>query len=265
MATVASEHYLAGRLDEAVAAATAAVKAAPGDAAARMHLAEMLCFAGDLDRADKQLDAVMNQDTSAGLVVALFRHLVRAEQARRQFHAEGRVPEVVANPSEDVKLRLEASVHLRQNDLAKAGELLHQAEEKRQRVSGTCDGQAFDDIRDLDDLTASVMEVLTANGKYYWVPFTQLLSVQFRKPERPKDLLFRAAHIEVTEGPGGDVYIPALSHGTHAHPHGPTRLGRATDWTDGGGPVRGIGLRTFLVGDGAKTIMEMQKLTFKHE
>jgi type VI secretion system protein ImpE len=41
------------------------------------------------------------------------------------------------------------------------------------------------------------------------------------------------------------------------------RLGRFTDWRGGDGePVRGVGQRTFLVGQESRTILEIQEITF---
>jgi type VI secretion system protein ImpE len=263
-ATAAREHYQAGKLDEAVSEALKSVKEAPTDPGRRHLLAELLCFSGDLERADTQLDALSHQQPDVIPALALFRHLIRAEQHRRQFYSEGRVPEFVGLPSEDLKLRLEASIRLREGKTAEAAALLEQAEAGRPRVAGECDGKAFADFRDLDDLTASFFEVATANGKYFWIPFEKVELLEFKSPARPRDLLWRSAHIQVREGPDGEVYLPTVYAGTHAAGDSAAKLGRATDWTGGeGAPTRGVGLRTFLVGEEDKTILQIQKMTFK--
>lgn len=46
----AADDFQAGRLREAVAAQTEAVRQHPDDPARRVFLAELLCFAGDLPR-----------------------------------------------------------------------------------------------------------------------------------------------------------------------------------------------------------------------
>src|SRR5689334_9834599 len=61
----AQEHYRAGHLQEALAAATADVKSHPADTTRRGFLCELLCFAGDWERADRQLDALAQQDPEA--------------------------------------------------------------------------------------------------------------------------------------------------------------------------------------------------------
>jgi type VI secretion system protein ImpE len=260
--TKAREHYEAGDLKQAVAAALEDVRNHPEDVGRRGLLAELLCFAGELERADRQLDALGHQEPQVAVGVALFRHLIRAEQARQQFFAEGRLPEFLDQPAPAVRLHLEASIHLREGRPAEAAQLLAQAEEQRPHAKGTCDGQAFDDLRDLDDLVAPVFEVLTSNGKYYWIPLERVDLVEFRPPARPRDLLWRRAHMVVRGGPDGEVYLPTLYAGTAAAADDRARLGRVTEWQGGGGaPVRGVGQRTYLVGEDARPMMEVKEIT----
>jgi type VI secretion system protein ImpE len=255
----AREHYQAGQLKEAIAAQTAEVKQHSADAGRRGFLCELLCFAGDLERADTQLDALSSLDPQAAMGISLFRQLIRAEQARRQFYTDGRLPEFLEQPTPVLRLHLEASIRLREGQPAEAARLLAQAEEQRPKPTGECDGQAFADFRDLDDLTASFFEVLTSNGKYYWVPIERVELLELRDLSRPRDLLWRRARMIVRDGPDGEVYLPTLYAGSHADEDERVRLGRATEWRGGdGAPVRGVGLRTFLVGDEARTILEMK-------
>ena len=65
----AGDLFKAGRLEEALAAANAAVKAAPTDLGRRVLLAELLLASGNLERADVILDAAGQLDPSAATVV----------------------------------------------------------------------------------------------------------------------------------------------------------------------------------------------------
>ncbi len=258
-----SELYQAGQLAEAIAAATGDVKKHPADINRRGFLCELLCFGGQLERVDKQLETITQQDPQAAVGISLFRQLVRAEIARQQFFDEGRVPEVVDQPSPVIELHLQASIALREGDRAKAAELLDAAEEQRAAVIGTCDDAPFDDFRDLDDLCAPIFEVLTSTGKYYWIPVEKVESIEFRQPKRPRDLLWRPAQMIVRGGPDGEVYLPTIYPGTSKTGDDALSLGRATDWREAEGePVRGVGLRTFLVGEEDKTILQIGKIDF---
>jgi type VI secretion system protein ImpE len=260
----AKECYEAGRLAEAVQEALNEVKRFPAEIHRRSFLCELLCFAGDLERADKQLDLIAVQDPDAVIGVSLFRQLMRAEQARRDFFAQGRLPEFVDVPTELQKLHLQASIFLREGELARATELLVQAEEQRPPCTGSCDGQPIDDFRDMDDVVASSLEVFTTNGKYYWIPLDRVESIEFHPPKYPRDLIWRAAQMVVRGGPEGEVYLPALYVDSYRNEDERIQLGRATDWVgDENEAVRGVGQRMFLVGDEDRAVLSLQTLEFE--
>ncbi len=258
----AKDHYEAGRLSEAVAAAVEEVKRHPADVNRRGLLAELLCFAGEMERADLQLDAMGHQDPQVMMGIAMFRQLIRAEQARQQFFSEGRLPEFLDKPDDRLQLHLEASIRVREGHDQEAAELLARAEQQRPKVQGASSDQPFDDLRDLDDLTASFFEVLTSTGKYYWIPIERVERIEFRAPVRPRDLLWRRAHMAVRGGPDGEVFLPVLYAGSQNDADDRLRLGRSTDWRGGEGvPVRGVGQRMFLVGDEACGILALETIT----
>jgi type VI secretion system protein ImpE len=258
----AKECFEAGDLAGAVAAATDEVKRNPTDTARRGFLCELLCFAGELERADKQLDTIGDQSPELIPGLSLFRQVLRGEQARQQFFREGRLPEFLDAPTPVLRLHLEASIRLREGLPVEAVALLEQAETERPTVAGICDGERFEGLRDLDDATASFFEVLTSNGKYYWIPLERMQEIELRPPERSRDLIWRRAHMIVRDGPEGEVFLPALYAGSSSDADDRIRLGRCTDWRGGGdSPVRGFGQRTFLVGEQDRPIMEWKELS----
>jgi type VI secretion system protein ImpE len=260
----AKELYQAGRLADAIAAAVAEVKKNPADTGLRLFLAELAAFAGDFDRTERQLEALTLQDPQLAMEVATFRQLLRAEEWRQQFYREGRVPEVLDLPSPQLQCRLEASIRIREGQPGEAAKLLQAAEAERPAVRGTSGGKAFDDLRDVDDLTSSIFEVLTTTGKYYWIPMDQVESMEFRPPKRPRDLLWREVHMIVRNGPDGVVYLPVLYAGAAQESDDQIRLGRMTDWRGSDEePVRGVGQRVYLVGEDDKSILELEQLTFE--
>lgn len=261
----ARDLYAQGKLGEAIAAMNDEVRRNPTDTDRRGFLIELLLVGGELERADKQLESIERMDAAAQMGVALGRQLTRAEQWRQQFWTEGRAPEFLKRPDESTRALLEAAVRARTEGPAEAAQVLAAREELRRPVSGTCDGEAFEDFRDLDDLTADVFEVLTSNGKYYWIPTSEIESIEFHEPQRPRDLLWRRARMIVRDGPDGEVFLPAIYAPT---PSGEQegddalRLGRATDWY-GVEPVRGRGQRTVLVDEEDRTILSLRELAFE--
>lgn len=264
MNTAVQDHLRAGELDQAIALMNAEVRQHPADIDRRGVLAELLCISGNLDRADAILDSISTLDPKFAVGVALVRQIIRAEQARQQFFQEGRLPEFIKRPVGAMELELRAAIALREGAKDEAAALIAEAETVRTPAAGFANDDRFDDFRDLDDLSAAHLEVLTATGKYYWIPVADVKSLEFRKAERRRDFIWRRASLSVADGPEGEIFIPSVypsgKDGLAAH----FRLGYETDFVGKEtGPKFGVGLRTFLVGDNAVTILELNRLTFQ--
>jgi type VI secretion system protein ImpE len=260
--------FSAGKLKEAIAAATEEVRKAPTSVDARGDLADMLLFAGDLERADKQLEAITPSEPKAAYGFSRFRHLVRAEQARHQLFTEGRVPDFLETPSQRLRLLLEATIHLREGRPADANKLVEEALALFPSLSGTRDGVPFQGIRDLDDLLASVFEVIAPNGKYYWIPMESVERIEFTAADGEKrsarDLLWRPALLSTWGGSEGEVFLPAIYHGSHLRDEA-YAVGHMSHWEAAGegGPYRGLGQRTLLFGKEEVPFLEIKEIDFQ--
>ena len=251
----------AEKLDEAIEHLNAEVKKTPTAIDRRAQLAELLCVAGNLDRADTVLNAITDIDPGAMVGVALFRQLVRAEQARQQFYAEGRLPEFVAKPDALLELELRGAIAAREGAFGDLAALVAEREAARVPLAGLADGEPFDDFRDLDDLAAAHVEVFTSTGKYFWIATSGIESIELRKLESQRDLLWRRAELSVIDGPDGEVFLPSIY--VSKNMSAALKLGHATEFDEVAGRVAlGKGLRTFLVGESSKTIRELGRISF---
>ena len=250
-----------GRLADAIAAATARVRREPGEAGVRVLLAELLLFAGKLERADQQLDTAVVIDPTLAVVVESFRLLLRAELARTQLLGEGRVPDFLDGPTEAQRAALAAVVALRAGDLPAAAEQAAAAEAARPAAAFRLGDAKVDDLRDADDIFAGSLEVLTPTGTYLWVPFERVAALTLHPPERPRDLYWRRASLAVRDGPTGEVFVPALYPADPALTDEALLLGRATDWRElAEGLTRGVGQRIFQAGEAGIAVMELPPL-----
>jgi type VI secretion system protein ImpE len=257
--------FQSGDLSGALGMATDAVRSKPTDVRARSVLCELLCYSGELERAEKQLDAVLQSDPQTMNGVSLLKHLIRSELSRREVYRQGRVPDFVAMPTEPQKKRLEAVLCLRTGHTEDARRLCDEATELDPELSGQLNDQPFVGIRDLDDLLGPTLEVFTATGKYYWIGFEQITSLEFNPVEHLTDMLWRSATIETVGDVSGRIHVPALYEGSETSGDQRIRIGRATEWlqSTSTAPVRGIGQREFLVGEDVVSIMEIRRLTFQ--
>src|SRR5271166_984957 len=88
----AQELFRAGRLAEALKALSAEVRDNPTDARRRTFLFELLCFAGDYDRADKQLEVLGQAGPTSEMGVVLYRSALFAERQRHDLFERGELP-----------------------------------------------------------------------------------------------------------------------------------------------------------------------------
>jgi type VI secretion system protein ImpE len=261
----AGELFKAGKLQAAIDAQLQEVKRNPADQAKRMFLFELLVFSGDLDRARRQIDAVTYGEAERDAVVIGYRKLLDAEEDRRKLFRDGKKPQFLGPPPEHVQWRLEAINCLRGNQHKEAAELLNRADAAVAPLPGSLNATPFTSLRDCDDLFGSVLEVM-AKGVYSWVPFEAIDSMALNPPRAPRDLIWFPARLQLRDGQSGEVYVPALYPGTHEQADEQLKLGRLTDWkSTEGGPVLGVGLRTFIAEGQAISVLDWRQLEFQGE
>ncbi len=255
--------FQAGRLADALAAQLAAVKAAPTDQRARFFLFELMLFAGDPERARKQLDVLKYDDPKYLAAVDQYRFALDAEAKRRAVFAGKAQPEFLSQSGGHLPHRLEAVAALARGDHAAALTALAAADAITPAVAGTINGKPFVPLADADERFGPVLEVFGTGGVYSWVPFESITSVTMNPPAAPRDILLRPAHLTLDNGVTGDVLLPALYPNTFESADEDLKLGRATDWLGADGEVpRGVGGRQFRAGDGFVSLADVRVLTF---
>jgi len=254
-----------GQLDEAIEAAVQDVKGQPMAWEKRVALSQLLCLRGDLERADNHLETAQVQNPDAIMRISMYRQMIRGEMTRNECWEQGRTPDLMQGqePSDLVQDNLRLLLALRNGETTEATEVSAKIEEARPVVAGSCDGVEFEDLRDQDDCCSFFFEVITSSGKYFWLPFDVIESIEFHPPEQPCDLLWRRATMEAS-GQQGDVFIPALYQGSSSNEDIKMRLGQSTEWLgEEGQPARGVGQRMLWLGEDEKSIMEIGKLEFR--
>jgi type VI secretion system protein ImpE len=261
----AKELLEAGNLVAAIEQLNHEVRSHPTDAHRRTFLFELLCFAGDYQRAARQLDVLAHQSVAAEVGVQVYRNVLAADEARHRLFTQGLRPHFLFPPPAYVHFHLEAIEHLCQNQPVEAKALLEQSEGSRPRLMGRLAGQAFGDFRDSDDLLGPFLEVFVHNN-YVWFPFAQIKHLTIPPPQRLRDLLWIATTLEAHSGPVGEVFLPVLYAGSSAHADNQIKLGRMTDWQDAGeGLARGLGQRVFLMDGDDRALLEVREIAFEPE
>lgn len=259
----AKELLDAGHLSAAIEQLNQDIRSHPADSRLRTFLFELLCFTGDYQRAERQLDVIGQQEATTEVGVQVYRNILVAESARRRVFSEGLLPGFLFDPPPYVPLHLEALGCLRAGNPAEAAVLLEASGGSRLPLTGRLDGQPFVDWRDGDDILAPVLEII-AHNSYVWLPFEQIKHLNISAPTRLRDLLWVPATLESHHGPVGDVYLPVLYAGSNEHADDRVRLGRMTDWhTAGEGLTLGVGQHLFFSDGQDKGMLEVRSLEFE--
>ncbi len=226
--------FQAGKLDEAVQALGAELRDNPVDAKRRTFLFELLCFTGDYQRAEKQLDVLASEGRAAEMGALLYRAALHAERIRQAIFEKQDYP--LTGPEADAP------------------------------ISGTINGKPFQSFSDADPRLGERLEVFAA-GDYLWIPLQHIASVELQAPTRLRDLLWIPAIVRTGASfkgkELGEVLLPVLSPLSWKHSDNQVRLGHATDWQDhGAGNVVPIGQKMFAADEDEVSILEIRKLEF---
>lgn len=256
------EAVRSGDLDRALALSEGGVRDQPSCPLARAVLADVLMIRGEFERAETHLGAVLRFDPSQEREVASLLQMLRAECDRQQVFAEGRSPEFLLPPTESMKLRLGALAHLRSGDPGRAHAMLLEASRIEPEHAAILGGGGPQPFADWDSRFGATLEGLSATGKYYWIPLSAILSIEFAPVRTLRDLAWRSAVVTLGDAarpasgeaaPNNNVaflFVPTRYPGSESSSDGLIRAGCATEWSE---PIDGVGLgvgqRVYLHGD----------------
>jgi type VI secretion system protein ImpE len=231
----AQQLFKAGKLAEAIPALNAQLRDNPSDVRSRTFLFELLCFAGDFDRAEKQLTIIQEESSPDSMFgTLLYRAALAAERIRQGMFENKTFPKLALNGSAPLPVR------------------------------GKLNGKPFQSLSDADPRIGEKLEIFAA-GDYLWISYSDISSIQIEPPKKLRDLLWAPA--KVIGGPAlrsrelGDVLLPVISPLSWQHEDDDVRLGRATEWcADEHGEEAPYGLKNLLVDGEEIPFLEIRHL-----
>ena len=230
----AHQLFKAGKLTEAISALNAQLRDHPTDQRSRTFLFELLCFAGEYDRAEKQLTILEQEGSRESMLgTLLYKATINAEKTRQEMFGRKTFPKPLLDGSGAA-------------------------------LSGKLNGKEFTVLSDTDPRIGERLELFVA-GDYLWMSFHDIASLRVAPPKRLRDLLWIRA--EVTTGPAlgsrelGEIMIPSMAPLSWKHPDEEVRLGRVSVWSeDETGEVAPYGLKCILVDGEEVPIVEVREL-----
>ena len=227
----AQQFFRAGKLQEAIDALSSSLRDNPSDNKNRTFLFELLCFAGEFERAEKHLELLQLQSGEAAMGALVYRGALNAERTRSDMFEHKTFPAPAST---------EEAIH------------------------GSLNGKPFHSLADADPRIGSRLEIFAA-GDYMWVPMKDIAVVEMDPPKRLRDLLW--APIRLQTGPNfknkdlGQVLMPVIAPMSWQHPDDSVRLGRSSEWcADETGEEAPFGQKMLLVDGEEVPILEVRKL-----
>jgi type VI secretion system protein ImpE len=225
----AEELFRAGKLDEAIESLGGELRSNPADVQRRIFLFELLCFAGEYERAGKQLDVLGSGSKQAQMGVLVYQAALHADRTRQGMFAAASYPRGAA-PS----------------------------------AGGTLNGRSFQSITDADPRIGARLEVFAA-GQYLWIPFAHISAITLGAPQRLRDLLWTPAVVRTGAGfkgtELGEVLLPVLAPLSWQDADAAVRLGRVTEWVGlEDGTAVPLGQKLLLVDGEELPLLEVREL-----
>jgi type VI secretion system protein ImpE len=238
------------------------VRKAPRDVALRTFLFQMFCVFGEWDRAVTQLTAAAELDALALPMSQAYRAAIRCEMLRGRVFAGARTPTIFADPEPWMSLLVEANRVLAAGKPAEAAKLRDDAFEQAPAIGGSIDGQDFEWIADADPRLGPMLEAVV-DGKYYWVPFHRMRTLDIEKPVDLRDQVWMPAHF--VWGNGGESYgfIPTRYPGSELAEDVTLALAKRTEWREEGDWFLGLGQRMLSTDAAEFALMDIRRIEFR--
>ena len=257
-----------GQLACALNHALSELRVDPLNAQMRAVYVELLCIAGELDKADAQLDMIVRQHPDFLLGAVNVRQLIRAETARRDFYQGGMTATLFGEPAPMFSALLKLRLAMHEQDIAGATLAAGEMEQLRPQVAIACGDKCHTDIRDLDDSLGGYLELFGTDGKYYLAGFEQVASLKLHPVKSLLDTIWRRVDISIVDGPQGEAFLPMIyvanpvaDAGVAADVDPLIQLGRATNWHEHSDRlITGTGQKMLLLGEQAIALSEVFEL-----
>ena len=195
---------------------------------------ELLCFSGDFDRAEKQLNILEQEgNKDSMLATLLYKTALAGERMRAGMFENKSYPK-------------------------------HAVNGKTTLVRGKLNGKEFMTLSDADPRIGAKLELFAA-GDYLWISFEDIASIHIEPPKRLRDLFWIPA--KVGTGPSfrsrelGEILLPALSPLSWQHSDDEVKLGRVSEWCeDEQSEVAPFGQKNLLVDGEEFPLLEVREL-----
>ncbi|MGC8539764.1 MAG: type VI secretion system accessory protein TagJ [Phycisphaerae bacterium] len=255
----AEELIRGGNLEEALAGVQAEVRKKPADAKLRVLLFQLLAILGQWDRALTQLNVSAELDPLNLLMAQVCRVALQCEALRADIFSGGTTPMVLGQPPEWLGQLIQANDFAAKGRFAESAVLREQAFDAAPAISGKINDEPFAWLADADPRLGPVMEAMV-DGKYYWIPLTNIREIQIEAPTDLRDLVWISANFTWLNGGTKFGLIPVRYPGSEKSTDSAIRMARKTDWTTADTLSLGLGQRELVTEQKEYAFLEVRSI-----
>lgn len=256
------EALKAGNLGQALADIQQALRKEPANVQYRIFLFQLLSIMGQWERAMTQLNVLADIDAATLAMVQTYREALRCEVFRKEVFEGLKTPLIFGEPEQWMALLLQALGLAARQNYPEAKKLREQAFESAPATSGSIDGDHFDWLADADLRIGPMLEAII-NGRYYWVPFQHLKTLNIEKPEDLRDLVWLPAHFVWQNGGDTVGLIPTRYVDSEISQDSAIQLARKTEWQEPDeGFFIGKGQRLLSTNHNDYALMDIREIRF---
>jgi type VI secretion system protein ImpE len=261
LADVAEQSLRGGDPVAALAQLQEQVRSRPADAKLRVFLFQLLCVLGQWDRALNQLDVASGLDPEALAMAQTYRAAVQCEAVRDDVFNGKKSPLIFGQPEQWLAFLIESLLLEGSGEHERSIQLRSRAFDDAPATAGDIDGRPFVWIADADSRLGPVLEAVI-NGRYYWVPFSRLITIELEPPEDLRDMVWIPARLQFANGGESVALIPTRYPGSASSTDGLIALARKTVWEEiAPDSHRGLGQRVLATDADEVPLLDARTIT----
>jgi type VI secretion system protein ImpE len=254
----AEEHLRNGNLQGALEDLKVRIRKEPEKSRYRIFYFQLLAVLGRWQAALNQLNVLGKLDQATYPMVQTYKAAILCEMIRAEIFTGRKTPLIFGEPLPWMAWLVESLRLTADSQYAQAVELRAQAFDLAEASSGTLDDEPFEWIADADSRLGPVLEVIL-NGKYYWVPFQQIRSLNISPPEDLRDLVWLPAQFVWVNGSEAVGLIPIRYPATELADDSTLQLARTTKWREvSEGVYFGLGQRMLATSRDDYSLLEVK-------
>lgn len=240
------------RLDEALSSLKDEVRKSPADIEKRANLFALNCVFGNLDKAATDLKAIASLDPDWCSSVQVYRSLLAYEQHRDAVYSGESRPNIMGEPEPWLAWNIQALALEAEGKSSEAWDLRRHAWDEAPNYPAKIDDIDCLWITDTDMRLGPALEVCL-DGKYYWIPFSQIDRIEISEPAALVEAVWLPARLELSTGATVAGHLSSRYPGSESSDDDHVRIGQRTVWHS----VLDFGTKPF----GQKTL-ESENATF---